>query len=144
MSMLEANDDLARADGFAASVEALLQTGLPVFGQLGPAVVTCPSIVVSLSGFTVEEVAGCVTGREAQVTVVVARDCAIEFNDDGTTDQAAVHDVSRGFDADANDLLAWAMDHLPRPISGSRGIAVNWSVEGGLMYTVLTATIGLF
>lgn len=114
------------------------------YAQLGEPVVACAAVQVALTGL---EQAGpeyqpqaCDTSQVGTFVVIIARDCAVVFNDDGTDDPKLVVDASQDMSEDGDFLWVWA-ESVPTFIT--KTLSLGWILEGGLSITSVSMTLGI-
>jgi len=132
---------------FVRELEVKLEafmTNVPAqtWAQLGSPTLTCESMAVGTSGVRQEPV---VTGSDRcgmfdilEVIAGIARECKVEFEEDGTTSPEQAEEIAAILDPDTEALIAWA-DSLNRPATALTNI--QWQIEGGLVATILTTSV---
>lgn len=115
------------------------------YAQLGEPVVACAAVQVALTGLEqagpeYQPQAGCVTAQVGTFVVIIARDCAVVFNDDGTDDPKLVVDVSQDMSEDGDFLWNWA-NEVETFIT--KTMSLSWILEGGLSITSVSMTLGV-
>lgn len=125
-------------------LEGFVVTSLPAerWAQLGNPVMTCESLVVGGTGIRQEPIS---TGTDrcgmydiVDVSAGIARECQVEFREDGTTSPEQAEQIAQILDTDTDALMSWA-DSLEKPSSAVTN--VQWQIEGGLVATILTTSV---
>lgn len=123
------------------------QHALPTtrYVQIGDIVRDCESVIISVGSLTPDalyEPVTCVSPRQATFLVEIIRACAVNFNQDGTTDHEITEEISAQGSADGQLL-----DDFARELSGwssKQPWSVVWSLaEAGLQVASLQITIGI-
>lgn len=134
---------LAELESFATSNSVTLPEQRSV--QIGDIVRDCESVIVSVGNLSPDPLydpVECVYPRTATFLVEIIRNCAITFNDDGTTDHEALLEVSETGIVDGqllNDFAA-QLDGWSSKLPWS----VVWSLsDAGLQVSSLQLTIGV-
>jgi len=116
-------------------------------GQLGEIVVPCAGTYVS--ALTTAEVnphgdlgtaAHCDRIQMADISVVVARECANVANDDGTTNWEAQDAVSASMDADGEMLRDWAEKIRADAWYVQGVVTVTYTITGAMQMVILSFT----
>lgn len=147
--MITATTPLGVADELLADLVASM-TDPPAlqWAQLGMPVVTCEALALGVTNSNARELfpgsgQRCGVIQTVTVTVVLGRECVIEYADDGTTDPTRARSAWEQMDQDSEELWEWAigLDPIPDGLAATTvGIATAWSAEGGLGYIVMTFT----
>lgn len=109
------------------------------WAQLGNPTMTCESYAVGTTGVR-EQALYPLGARECQMLQIIdlvaeiARECAFEGNQDGTTNPDEVIGTSEQQDADTEALMAWAVS-LPRPPETVS--LISFENQGALAVTTL-------
>lgn len=121
--------------------------GLPSirYYQIGDAVVTCGSVIVTLTrmdpaGPEYQVASGCMSSQVGSFVITIARDCGVIFDEDGVDVPALVINASEDMSADGDFLWGFAAG-LPTYIA--RDYSVTWVLTGALLITSLTLTVGI-
>lgn len=105
--------------------------------HMGPPVFACSGTIVSVTNVTPKITEGaapnlnCTPDAQYAVDVTIARDCAIEFSDDGQTVDAEADRIAQELSRDASIL--WETYALFQP-------QISWQITGGLGLTTATFT----
>jgi len=124
----------------AATAEVTLPT--LQWSQLGDPVIACESVVTSASSIVPLDGApeNCGPPQVVELVGAIARAYVCQ-NDDGTDNPAAIEAASAVM-AEDGDVLWTAAYGLTRYL-GPLGVSINWVIEGGLVYTSVTVTVGV-
>lgn len=133
---------IGRANQTLEAIKSLAseaQIKLPVeqFVQFGPAVVSCPSVIVSITSLgNAINVPAQAPYQQVSLVAVIAREYN-GANEDGSNNVQAITAANTAAAADGELLwgAAFIMEIAPEDVS------ISWTIEGGLIMT--TATFAL-
>lgn len=131
------------------TVTALLNESLPAptrrLAQVGGSVILdCETIIVSASDLSEFEIApGCGYVEQSTILVNVVYDCATSFEDDGTTDIAATHEISQKLDKVGQALKAMADSIKAESVIIKPTYSIAYGIEGGIAYASMQLTVGI-
>lgn len=114
------------------------------YAQVGTQVVGCESLIVAVTGTDARELQEgglrCGYLQIATYVVTLARECAVEFSDDGFDDPVEIKRVSEQMDADGECLWEFASSIDPYI---TKDFSVGYTITGGLAITSLQITLGV-
>jgi hypothetical protein len=123
-------DSSAAVPGFTLPAQT---AGRAIERRMGAGVFACAGTGVSITNVSAGAVRpNCEPDPRYTVEVTIARDCAVEFNDDGVSINPRVDATAREISADSGVL--WSA-------FGSFNPSISWQITGGLALT--TASFGL-
>lgn len=106
-------------------------------------VVTCASVIsaiIDLSLVGDEYTPQCNPIQQGTFLLIITRDCAVEFHDDGTDNPAAIAPIAATMDDDTQLLWDFLTQYLPYT---TKTWNVTWNVEGGLAITSARLVTGI-
>ena len=114
------------------------------YTQVGSQVVGCESLIVAVTGVDGQALGPqnlkCDFAQIGTFVITVARDCAIEFDDEGFDDPVEISRISQQIDADGDCLWAWAQNLDPYL---QKDFSIAFDLTGGIAITSLQLTIGI-
>lgn len=139
-----------RAKGLLTEVQdfALVKSHpLPTtrYAQIGDIVRDCESVIVAVGNISPDPLYDpvyCVSPRSSTFLVEILRNCAVVFNNDGTTNPVSLTEVSETASSDGQFLYEFA--ETIDGWSNKQPWSVAWSLaEANLMVSSLQITIGI-
>lgn len=138
----KANELLASLQAFAIADNSPLPT--PAYAQLGEAVVTCASTIVTLTSIDpvgAEYQPDCTPGQIGNFAITIARDCGVVYDEtSGVDDPDLVVAASEDMDADGDLLWRWA---ATLDLFYVKTWTVSFSLPGGLLISAMALTLGI-
>jgi len=134
----------AELESLAAGYEEAGYT-LPArrYAVLGEPVIDCESVIIALTGMVVPEGydINCGPPQLGTFSVVIARDCATPFDEEGVTipAEAEALAVDQGVDGD----MLWLFANRHQPYAAKLPWTIGFVVTGGLAVTSLQLTTGI-
>ena len=135
---------LAYANKLLDDLKAACSAPEMAYAQVGQQVIGCESLIIAVTGTDAREMQtgglNCDYSQIATFVVTLARECAIEFNDEGFDDPDEVKRVSEQMDQDGECLWKWALSIDPYL---EKDFNIGFQIMGGLAITSLQLTLGV-
>lgn len=113
------------------------------YAVLGEPVVDCESVIIALTGMVVPEGFDTTCGPPQMGTfsVVIARDCATPFDEEGVTIPTEAEAL--GVDQGVDGQMLWLFASRHQPFAVKPPWTIGFVITGGLMVTSLQLSTGI-